>query len=118
MPYRDREKQLAYQKQHYRDNKKRYLDRNRMNRAKLRKYVSDIKSSTPCKDCGKQYPHYVMDFDHLSDKRGLINDFVLRYNLKELDLEIAKCEVVCSNCHRERSYRRLLLEKDRPEPTD
>jgi hypothetical protein len=107
MPYKDRERQFAYGKAHYRANKQRYFDRNRINRAKLRQYVAKIKESTPCTDCGKQYPHYVMDFDHLGDKLGLINDFIKRHNKAALDLEIAKCEVVCSNCHRIRSFNRL-----------
>lgn len=107
MPFKDKNKRLEYGRNHYRNNKQYYLDRNRVNRAKLRMYVAQIKESTPCTDCGKYYPHYVMDFDHLSDKDGLIVDFIRRYNLKALDNEIAKCEIVCSNCHRIRSYNRL-----------
>ena len=107
MPYKDSAKQRAYGKQHYKDNKQYYLDRNRVNRAKLRMYVAKIKEKSPCKDCGKFYPHYVMDFDHLGDKRGLILDFVRRHNKKELDKEIKKCDIVCSNCHRVRSFKRL-----------
>lgn len=108
MPYKDPKKQREYGRKHYRDNKQRYLDRNRINRAKLRRYVANIKESTPCNDCGKQYPHYVMDFDHLKDKKGLIIDFIRRHNKKALELEIAKCDIVCSNCHRVRSYKRLV----------
>ena len=26
--------------------------------------LNELKSSTPCYDCGVKYPHYVMDFDH------------------------------------------------------
>lgn len=104
-------KQRAYGKKHYQENKQYYLDRNRINRAKLREYVNNIKQSSPCKDCGVQYPHYVMDFDHLGDKEGLIIEFVRRHNKKALDAEIAKCEVVCSNCHRQRSYERLQLKR-------
>lgn len=70
--------------------------------------MSQIKESTPCTDCGKLYPHYVMDFDHLDNKEGLINEFVRRYNKDALNREIAKCEVVCSNCHRIRSFNRLV----------
>lgn len=109
MPYRDKEKQREYQKKHYQDNKLRYLDQNRLNRAKLKKYVADIKESKPCADCGISYPHYVMDFDHIGDnKDGIIQEFVKRHNIRALNEEIAKCEVVCSNCHRIRSQNRML----------
>jgi hypothetical protein len=50
-----------------------------------------------------------MNFDHLENKEGLITDFIRRHNITELDKEIAKCEVVCSNCHRIRSYNRMLV---------
>lgn len=109
MPYKDPTKQRAYGRKHYKDNKQYYLDRNRINRARLRGYVINLKQSSPCKDCGVQYPHYVMDFDHLGDKQGLIAEFVRRHNKKALEDEIAKCEIVCSNCHRKRSYERLIL---------
>ena len=108
MPFKDRNKQLEYSRKHYRVNKQRYLDRNRINRAKLRRYVAEIKESTPCTDCGQQYPHFVMDFDHLENKEGLIIDFIRRHNKGALDREIAKCEVVCSNCHRIRSFNRWI----------
>ena len=107
MPYKDQNKRLEYGRKHYQANKQYYLDRNRVNRAKLKRYVSQIKESTPCSDCGIRYPHYVMDFDHLDNKEGLILDFVRRHNKAALDREIAKCEVVCSNCHRIRSFSRL-----------
>lgn len=107
MPYSDPKKQREYAKKHYRQNKQRYLDRNRVNRLKLRKYINSIKETSPCTDCGINYPYYVMDFDHLSDKEGLIIQFVKANNRKKLEDEIAKCEIVCSNCHRVRSFRRM-----------
>ena len=107
MPYKDYNTRLEYSRNHYKNNKQKYLDRNRVNRAKLRKYVSDLKESKPCSDCGVSYPHYVMDFDHINNKEGLIIDFIRRYNKTALDLEIAKCELVCSNCHRIRSQNRI-----------
>lgn len=107
VPYSDPSKQREYARKHYKENKQRYLDRNRINRKKLRRYVAKIKESSSCADCGNNYPHYVMDFDHLSNKEGLIIEFIRRHNKKALDREMAKCEVVCSNCHRIRSHNRL-----------
>ncbi len=79
------------------DNKKRYVARNI-------KYVNSIKA-IPCADCGKEHSSFVMDFDHVSgNKEGVISQMARRpVGLEKLKKEIAKCEVVCSNCHRYRT---------------
>src|SRR5436309_9336468 len=35
-----------------------------------RKLVMAFKESTPCVDCGRRYPHYVMDFDHVQGTKA------------------------------------------------
>lgn len=61
--------------------------------------------SVPCADCGASCPHYVMDFDHVrGTKTGTIGRMVSEASTPRLLGEIAKCEVVCANCHRERSF--------------
>lgn len=61
----------------------------------------------PCSDCGVQYNPWVMDFDHRdpSQKKFAISS---KYGClpETLEAEIAKCDLVCANCHRERTYRR------------
>lgn len=70
-------------------------------------YVRQLKEATPCLDCGKSYPYYVMDFDHLGDKEYAINRMMTTgYSIAAVQQEIDKCELVCSNCHRERTHRR------------
>ena len=63
----------------------------------------------PCADCGITYPYYVMDFDHRENE---IKEFglnaVTQKAINALKREIAKCDVVCANCHRERTYQRRL----------
>ena len=61
--------------------------------------------AAPCTDCGVCYPPYVMDFDHLRDKRRLISR-LRGVSTKLLLSEVAKCELVCSNCHRIRTFKR------------
>lgn len=60
------------------------------------------KESNPCTDCGKFYPYYVMDYDHVDHRTKLGNPFSLPDNLMES--EIRKCELVCANCHRIRTH--------------
>lgn len=64
--------------------------------------------SVPCTDCLKSYPPYVMDFDHTrGQKLFTISHWGIgSKNIERLIQEIAKCDVVCSNCHRQRTHAR------------
>lgn len=79
---------------------------------KLREYhdkrVAFIREakSVPCTDCGNEYPYYVMDFDHLRDKDANMNRLRWSRSIENIKKEIAKCEVVCANCHRVRTFER------------
>lgn len=68
----------------------------------------------PCTDCGGSFPYYVMDFDHLdpSEKVDQVG-VMLGYSTKRILAEIAKCEVVCANCHRVRTHLRNQYEDTR-----
>jgi len=59
----------------------------------------------PCRDCRQTFPPTCMDFDHLSNKRFNIGNMKTR-SRKQIRAEIAKCELVCSNCHRLRTETR------------
>jgi hypothetical protein len=74
-------------------------------KAVLHKYLRDMKERTPCVDCKIQYPYYVMDFDHVRGKKHAnVMELVQTLSKKKIDEEIAKCEIVCSNCHRIRTH--------------
>ena len=72
--------------------------------AAVREYIKKYKTNRPCADCGIQYPYYVMDFDHQSDKLFTIGSAAGNKSLKAIKEEIEKCEVVCANCHRQRTF--------------
>ncbi|MBV8984655.1 MAG: hypothetical protein JO248_09480 [Acidimicrobiia bacterium] len=59
----------------------------------------------PCVDCGES-DIAVLEFDHLRDKRGDIARLVRQWSWSALLVEIAKCDVVCANCHRRRTFTR------------
>ena len=120
MPYKDIEVRKAYQKvyasNHYEANKVDYKSRAAANNIKARKrnaaFVQEIKSKTPCMDCGKKYPYYVMQFDHIYEKNGAVANLVrASVSIARLEQEIAGCEVVCANCHAERTYSRKYDEE-------
>lgn len=75
---------------------------------RYRKILQQAKDK-PCMDCGTKYPAYVMQFDHRpgETKRFNIGMMVSHRPAMELFLaEIAKCDVVCANCHAERTWQR------------
>lgn len=94
-------------KTHYRSSRcKKCSNKRRVRKSDTnREYIKSLKESTPCKDCGKQYPYYVMQFDHLRDKKFNIGS---RTSLSKTSIltEIEKCDIVCANCHAERTYKR------------
>lgn len=94
-------------RRHYKNNKSQYLERNLRSYKKRRSFIRQLKAK-PCADCGIQYPYYVMDFDRREDE---IKEYQLnqidRLTIKTIVRETAKCDVVCANCHRERTFQRL-----------
>lgn len=72
-----------------------------------RKLIIVLKTGRPCLDCKELYPHYMMDFDHVRGvKVGNIYDLAREGDIAKLLKEIEKCDLVCSNCHRHRTYMR------------
>jgi len=116
MPLKDPEARRAYHREYmrawYRNHREEHIARttnvNRRARATISKLIAELKSR-PCTDCGGRFPPFAMDFDHVRGiKRGIISRMsggrAARAKMLE---EIAKCEVVCANCHRVRTRLRL-----------
>lgn len=112
MAYKDPldERARVARRKHYQNNKQQYIDRKNLLKGQMRKVLDDVKSQ-PCMDCGESYPPYVMDLDHRnpSEKIGCVAKIVTGGSMKALLLEIEKCDVVCSNCHRERTHKQVPL---------
>lgn len=79
-------------------------------RAPKQVFVNVLKATTPCADCNHYFPSVCMDFDHLpgSEKVADVAQMAngTAYSLAAVEREIAKCEIVCSNCHRIRTSKR------------
>jgi len=97
-------------KAHYISFREKHLLQLRESRLRRRKAAQQVilgyLRQHPCVDCGES-DIVVLEFDHLSDKTLGISVMVTGGYKKDLILkEIAKCEVVCANCHRRRTYKR------------
>lgn len=103
-------------RKHKIENKNTYISPAQEEKYKAR----DEAKSVPCMDCGIKYPTYVMDFDHRPGEKKVKNvSSMIALTLKEMIEEIKKCDVVCSNCHRERTQQRHLKKiKDKLELID
>ena len=77
-----------------------------------RRDMANRAKDVPCRDCGVKYPSYVMDLDHVRGvKVADISQMIQKHcTLQTLQRELAKCEAVCSNCHRERTWGRQKLD--------
>lgn len=98
-----------YRKTIYENNKEAQLNRNIKYKKSLQEIVIEAKSK-PCTDCGTQYNWWQMQFDHLRDKS--FNISAMKQGKDRILLEIEKCEVVCANCHSDRTYKRMHCSKN------
>lgn len=101
-----------YAKQHYLDNKEMYFKAAKALGKRKRDFINDLKSRTPCVDCKQYFPFYVMQFDHvIGEKLFNIGNKCEQVGWATLKAEIAKCEIICGNCHLTRSYLRVRNKK-------
>ena len=105
-----------------RESRKRWYLRNKAQqvalvRANEQRYAArvDALKLKPCLDCGGKFPPVCMDFDHRPGqvKLGNVSSIRTRWSMERVLAEIAKCDLVCANCHRIRTRARGLTEKAR-----
>lgn len=79
-------------------------------RAPRLQYTNQLKIERGCADCGIRSPEHpeIFDFDHIpgSSKIASVAAFLTKGTMDDLIAEVAKCEVVCANCHRIRTQQR------------
>lgn len=96
-----------YGRRHYAENKAKYLEKARRWEGGMQAMIAAAKAR-PCADCGGKFPACAMDFDHLPGSAKAFNMAAAKkIGVAKVRAEIAKCEVVCANCHRIRTWGRL-----------
>ena len=68
-------------------------------------YVREYRESHPCVDCGESDP-IVLEFDHVPELGQKTCEVSACGSVEAAEREIEKCEVVCANCHKRRTYKR------------
>ncbi len=96
---------LSNQENHQK-NKERDRKRNQFKRLRNRKLLKKLKDE-PCTDCGIKYASYIMQFDHVRGiKKCDMARIVASGSIKSIMEEREKCDLVCANCHAERTHKR------------
>ena len=125
MPSRGHKQRLAAQR-HYWSNRPAYLRRARNAKRELRKtiheYTRNYKKANPCVHCGES-DWKCLAFHHRdpSQKLFTIGEASSKcQSLSTLIAEIAKCDVVCHNCHArltiDQEHWRAPLNSNEPDP--
>lgn len=92
-------------KNHYKKNKEYYRVKAKKYKDEFRDFINIHKETKGCFKCGESR-HWVLDFHHLDDNKEYNIAEILQksQSYTKLKTEMDKCEVVCSNCHRDLHY--------------
>lgn len=113
-PRRRKEYHAKYMKEvWYPKNKAKHISYVRRNKNRVAQFIEQYKRMHSCIDCGfpgKEFP-YVLDFDHMGSaikkfNIGSWSHTVL--SIGAIEREIEKCQLVCANCHRKRTFSKKL----------
>lgn len=111
VPYLDPAKQKEASRRHYLANREKVIAAKTATRAAISSYLREYKTAQPCEDCGRHFPYYAMDFDHRPGEEKVCEPSRLPStgSWTKVHAELEKCDVVCANCHRERTHQRSQL---------
>lgn len=85
--------------------------RTNRNRTIKKREIWQMKELSGCVDCKEKYPHYMLEFDHLPEfeKTGSPTKLMQTHSWSKAIDEMKKCDIVCANCHKIRTWSRYLV---------
>ena len=117
MPFKDPEtrkrKQAEYSKAYYERNRSKVISKINQNKRANRAWFTSYKKTLSCIECGENHPA-TLDFHHVEPRKSKIkvNELVSDGHTKTRILaEIAKCVVLCANCHRKHHHNERIERK-------
>lgn len=90
-----------YGKKHYQANKSDYIKSASDQKRRNREWFTELKKTLSCEHCGEDHPA-VLQFHHTdpSKKELGVSDMINQgSSRRRIQNEIAKCDVLCANCH-------------------
>lgn len=121
MPYKDADKRRAYnrryQKVYYANNAKKRKTEVALRRKNIRRWYDDVRRKTNCSKCGLsgETCPWLLEYHHRvpGTKIAGVSHLVSNgYSRKRIEEEMAKCDILCSNCHRIHHYEEKLEGKN------
>jgi excinuclease UvrABC ATPase subunit len=108
MPFKDIDKRKKYaseyNKEWYIKNRKSRMKRIKERKKEIREELKKYKHEKKCEVCREDHPR-ALDFHHVGDKAHLVSSMVSNgYGITSIMKEIAKCKLLCANCHRLEHY--------------
>jgi hypothetical protein len=101
----------AIRRRFWKRHKGRLMQKRRAAIAANSAFVREVKTGRPCADCGGRFHPAAMDFDHqpgTKKVRGGVSALARHGTTTKAVLirEMWKCDLVCANCHRVRTFTR------------
>jgi hypothetical protein len=99
---RDREKQRAYERAWYAKNRETVMQKVKARKEAVATWFKAYKATLKCSRCGEDDP-ITLDFHHreqVGRKARLVWAWKRGWGIARLQRELAKCDVLCANCHR------------------
>ena len=93
---------------YYAANREREIERVTKRQAATTAFLRELRE-VPCADCGGRFAGHQMDFDHRDPsqkKFWLSSGRAALKSRAQILVEAAKCDIVCANCHRLRTFER------------
>ena len=101
----NREYQRSWLSKNRETQRKRVNDNNKKLKKRNAEYICNFLSANPCVVCSES-DIVVLDFDHIDPKTKYktISEMIrTASSLEKIIEEIAKCQVLCANCHRRKT---------------
>lgn len=94
----------TYFAKHYAENKDYYIKRAKQQDLDIMNWYKELKSKLKCDRCDETHIA-CLEFHHTNpDEKEMTVSAALRYSKQRAILEMAKCIVLCANCHRKEHY--------------
>jgi transcription elongation factor Elf1 len=110
-PAKRREYHRRYMQEWYRKNAAIQVERNRQRRKKIRAWFVELKATLKCARCGENHPA-TLEFHHSDPQTKDLSLYEAVWShdwgKARILAEVAKCTILCANCHRKHHWEEAL----------